>query len=229
MNPICRHCTKSKVNRPRGLCWSCYYTPGVKEQYGMGCRHGLGIGVSGLVIGGQAFGFVVGSLVAGRPYDRGGGHRLLLGAGALERLHAAQHLDRLVGAELHGLGGLVLEHADLGHPFCTLGGFVAPIPRIRPCAHGLQPSACGLDAHLHVHQLVTDHLVVHQRSAKGLALLRPSQRLVVTTFGKAQRHGGHGKSLAVEVGQDDLEARPLLAQQIGGRHAAAARARRNTR
>lgn len=33
MNPICRHCTKSKVNRPRGLCWSCYYTPGVKEQY----------------------------------------------------------------------------------------------------------------------------------------------------------------------------------------------------
>lgn len=30
---ICRHCTKSKVNRPRGLCWSCYYTPGVKELY----------------------------------------------------------------------------------------------------------------------------------------------------------------------------------------------------
>lgn len=33
MKTICRHCTKSKVNRPRGLCWSCYYTPGVKEQY----------------------------------------------------------------------------------------------------------------------------------------------------------------------------------------------------
>jgi hypothetical protein len=30
---ICRHCQKSKVNRPRGLCWSCYYTPGVKEMY----------------------------------------------------------------------------------------------------------------------------------------------------------------------------------------------------
>lgn len=30
---ICRHCHKCKVNRPRGLCWSCYYTPGVKEQY----------------------------------------------------------------------------------------------------------------------------------------------------------------------------------------------------
>jgi hypothetical protein len=33
MIPICKHCHQSKVNRPRGLCWSCYYTPGVKEQY----------------------------------------------------------------------------------------------------------------------------------------------------------------------------------------------------
>ncbi len=30
---ICRHCQKSKVNRPRGLCWSCYYTPGVRDRY----------------------------------------------------------------------------------------------------------------------------------------------------------------------------------------------------
>ncbi|MEZ6141817.1 MAG: hypothetical protein R3B84_14695 [Zavarzinella sp.] len=29
----CRHCSHAKVNRPRGLCWSCYYTPGVKELY----------------------------------------------------------------------------------------------------------------------------------------------------------------------------------------------------
>ncbi len=33
MIAICRHCSKSKVNRPRGLCWTCYYTPGVKDQY----------------------------------------------------------------------------------------------------------------------------------------------------------------------------------------------------
>lgn len=33
MIPICRHCRKAKVNRPRGLCWSCYYTDGVKDQY----------------------------------------------------------------------------------------------------------------------------------------------------------------------------------------------------
>jgi len=31
--PVCKHCSRSKVNRPRGLCWSCYYTPGVKEMY----------------------------------------------------------------------------------------------------------------------------------------------------------------------------------------------------
>jgi hypothetical protein len=29
----CRHCQKCNVNRPRGLCWSCYYRPGVRDQY----------------------------------------------------------------------------------------------------------------------------------------------------------------------------------------------------
>ena len=33
MRVICRHCSKAKVCRPRGLCWSCYYTPGVKALY----------------------------------------------------------------------------------------------------------------------------------------------------------------------------------------------------
>jgi len=30
---MCRHCGKVKPNRPRGLCWSCYYRPGVRDQY----------------------------------------------------------------------------------------------------------------------------------------------------------------------------------------------------
>jgi hypothetical protein len=30
---VCRHCGRSKVNRPRGLCWTCYYAPGVKDLY----------------------------------------------------------------------------------------------------------------------------------------------------------------------------------------------------
>jgi len=29
----CRHCGLAKPNRPRGLCWSCYYTPGVRHRY----------------------------------------------------------------------------------------------------------------------------------------------------------------------------------------------------
>jgi hypothetical protein len=30
---LCRHCQRSRSNRPRGLCWTCYYTPGVRDLY----------------------------------------------------------------------------------------------------------------------------------------------------------------------------------------------------
>src|SRR3989442_432221 len=30
---MCRHCSKAPVSRPRRLCWSCYYKPGVRELY----------------------------------------------------------------------------------------------------------------------------------------------------------------------------------------------------
>lgn len=30
---LCRHCQKKKVNRPRGLCWACYYRHGVRDLY----------------------------------------------------------------------------------------------------------------------------------------------------------------------------------------------------
>src|SRR5579871_4313054 len=30
---LCRHCQRVQSNRPRGLCWSCYYTPGVRDLY----------------------------------------------------------------------------------------------------------------------------------------------------------------------------------------------------
>jgi hypothetical protein len=30
---LCRHCNRVRSNRPRGLCWSCYYRPGVRELY----------------------------------------------------------------------------------------------------------------------------------------------------------------------------------------------------
>jgi hypothetical protein len=31
--PVCVHCNYSAANRPRGLCWRCYYLPGVKELH----------------------------------------------------------------------------------------------------------------------------------------------------------------------------------------------------
>lgn len=30
---VCRHCRKGTVNRPLGLCWGCYYAPGVRALY----------------------------------------------------------------------------------------------------------------------------------------------------------------------------------------------------
>jgi len=33
MIPICKNCRTNKVNRPRGLCWNCYYTPGVRDRF----------------------------------------------------------------------------------------------------------------------------------------------------------------------------------------------------
>jgi hypothetical protein len=30
---LCRHCGAVPSSRPRGLCWSCYYRPGVRDRY----------------------------------------------------------------------------------------------------------------------------------------------------------------------------------------------------
>ena len=35
---LCRHCHNRKPNRPRGLCWTCYYAPGVRDQYPIDSR-----------------------------------------------------------------------------------------------------------------------------------------------------------------------------------------------
>lgn len=42
---LCRHCQKTKSTRPRGLCWTCYYTPGIRDRYpsiSKFARRGLG-------------------------------------------------------------------------------------------------------------------------------------------------------------------------------------------
>ena len=45
---LCRHCGRRAVNRPRGCCWSCYYTPGVRQLYpptSKFARQGVGNGL----------------------------------------------------------------------------------------------------------------------------------------------------------------------------------------
>ena len=46
-------------------------------------RAGVGIGLSGLLIGGQALGYIAGSLLSGRFYDHGHGHAVLVRAGTV--------------------------------------------------------------------------------------------------------------------------------------------------
>jgi len=43
---LCRHCHAAPISRPRRLCWSCYYTPGVRGRYPSAsrfARQGLGL------------------------------------------------------------------------------------------------------------------------------------------------------------------------------------------
>lgn len=30
---LCRYCRRKRANRPRGLCWTCYYTPGLRDLF----------------------------------------------------------------------------------------------------------------------------------------------------------------------------------------------------
>jgi hypothetical protein len=30
---LCRNCQRVRANRPRSLCWTCYYTPGIRDRF----------------------------------------------------------------------------------------------------------------------------------------------------------------------------------------------------
>lgn len=40
VRPPCRHCRRALVCRPRGLCWCCYYAPGVRDRYPVTSKYG---------------------------------------------------------------------------------------------------------------------------------------------------------------------------------------------
>jgi hypothetical protein len=37
---VCRHCGQGRATRPRGLCWTCYYTPGLRDRYPSTSKYG---------------------------------------------------------------------------------------------------------------------------------------------------------------------------------------------
>lgn len=46
----CVHCKKGARSRPRGLCWTCYYSPAIRDLYeptGKHGRRGIGNGYGG--------------------------------------------------------------------------------------------------------------------------------------------------------------------------------------
>lgn len=44
----CRHCQRERKSIKRGLCWKCWYTPGVRELYPSTSKHAKrGVGVGG--------------------------------------------------------------------------------------------------------------------------------------------------------------------------------------
>jgi hypothetical protein len=50
VRPKCRNCGSKFVNRPKGLCWNCYYTPGVRERHESTSKYafrGIGNGMKG--------------------------------------------------------------------------------------------------------------------------------------------------------------------------------------
>ena len=126
-------------------------------------------------------------------------------------------MHRLVGAKLHGLGGVIFEHADFGHPVgCNLAT-VRCGARVGTVGQGIDPGLRGRNAHLHVDQFVAHHLVLQQQLPKGLALARPAKRLVKTGLRKPERQHRHAQALAVEVTHDHLETRTLGTQAVAGR------------
>jgi len=49
----CCHCRRAPKRRPRGLCWNCYYTPGVRDLYPTTSKYGRrgpGVGKRGTML-----------------------------------------------------------------------------------------------------------------------------------------------------------------------------------
>jgi len=84
----CRHCGNANATRPRGLCWRCYYTPGVKELYPSTSKfgvwgNGIAEGRAPAALGGHAGDVALAGAPAGRGRRGGRGAGGVLGPAGL--------------------------------------------------------------------------------------------------------------------------------------------------
>lgn len=111
----CRHCKRGVVSRPRGLCWSCYYTPSIRERYSTSKRNDAARAGSGnttrepqfpyLIVGERDGDNYPEGTVLGEEKDRDRGERL-----------AARFAKRLVlyrGVRLDRFGEGVLKYWEI--------------------------------------------------------------------------------------------------------------------
>ena len=107
---------------------------------------------------------------------------------------------------------LVLQHADFRDRVLAL---------LEPPGQQFQHRLRRLDAHRHVDKLVTDHLML--ASAACRRSCAPAHRPIASsrqTRAKAVLRGGHVQPLVVEVKHDRPKPGVLLADEVGGGHAA---------
>jgi FHS family Na+ dependent glucose MFS transporter 1 len=101
-------------------------------------RAGVGIAASGFVLAGQSAGYIAGSLVLGHRYDRGSGHRLIVGAAAVATtaalaLSAVAQLWMVVA--VFGVIGFSAAAVDVGGN--TLSVWSQPAERVGSTLNGL--------------------------------------------------------------------------------------------
>ena len=109
---------------------------------------------------------------------------------------------------------MVFKQTDLRHPFRALSRFVTSITSICTLRNGVKPRSGGLNAHLPIHELVANYLMIYQCGAKSFTLVCPTQCLGIAALREAQGHGSHGEAFAIEIGKDDLKARALFPTRL---------------
>lgn len=132
----------------------------------------------------------------------------------LGKTPSAPNLYRLVGDLMRHAGGAHLKQANRATK-------VLGLLRVRHVAHlvcdRLEPALVGLDEGDHLGKFKPDDGLVDQALAKDETLVSPLQALLDDGPAVAYCSASHGPALVVEVGQNDVYALVLLAEEVSDR------------